>query len=256
MLYDGARRFLRQANVAMREGQVERAHNTLRRAELIIAHLDGILDFDQGEVAERLHAIYQFCLAHLNAAARPGRRQARRGQRAAGRAARGVGPGCRGDRPRVSGRKAGGERAFVSEQPALGPYEAIHEHAELELELVGRGETERLAALGERWDAADPRPAGPPARRCRAAAATGPADPRTHSHRAGPPARVAAGGDRHERARQARGRRLCGPAAPSLSLGSPCLMEIGAPARESGRATLATSGWVVARRSVWLAINR
>jgi flagellar secretion chaperone FliS len=68
MLYDGARRFLRQANVAMREGQVERAHNTLRRAELIIAHLDGILDFQQGEVADRLHAIYQFCLAHLNSA--------------------------------------------------------------------------------------------------------------------------------------------------------------------------------------------
>jgi flagellar secretion chaperone FliS len=68
MLYDGARRFLRQANVAMREGQVERAHNTLRRAELIIAHLDGILDFQQGEVADRLHAIYQFCLAHLNTA--------------------------------------------------------------------------------------------------------------------------------------------------------------------------------------------
>ncbi|HEY5288073.1 MAG TPA: flagellar export chaperone FliS [Solirubrobacteraceae bacterium] len=68
MLYDGARRFLRQANVAMREGQVERAHNMLRRAELIVAHLDGILDFEQGEVAERLHAIYQFCLAHLNRA--------------------------------------------------------------------------------------------------------------------------------------------------------------------------------------------
>lgn len=70
MLYDGARRFLRQANVAMREGQVERSHNTLRRAELIIAHLDGVLDFDQGEIPERLHAIYQFCLAHLNAARR------------------------------------------------------------------------------------------------------------------------------------------------------------------------------------------
>ena len=49
MLYDGARRFLRQANVAMREGQVERAHNTLRRAELIIVHLDGILDFNKGK---------------------------------------------------------------------------------------------------------------------------------------------------------------------------------------------------------------
>lgn len=70
MLYDGARRFLRQANVAMREGQIERTHNTLRRAELIIAHLDGILDFDQGEIPQRLHAIYQFCLAHLNTARR------------------------------------------------------------------------------------------------------------------------------------------------------------------------------------------
>ena len=35
---------------------------------------------------------------------------------------------------------------------ALRPYEALHEHAELELELVGRGETERLAELAERWE--------------------------------------------------------------------------------------------------------
>jgi flagellar protein FliS len=68
MLYDGARRFLRQASIAMREGEVERAHNTLRRAELIVAHLDVILDYEQGQISERLHAIYQFCLAHLNSA--------------------------------------------------------------------------------------------------------------------------------------------------------------------------------------------
>lgn len=68
MLYDGARRFLRQANMAMCEGEVERAHNTLRRAELIVAHLDGILDYEQGQISDRLHAIYQFCLAHLNSA--------------------------------------------------------------------------------------------------------------------------------------------------------------------------------------------
>jgi flagellar protein FliS len=66
MLYDGARRFLRQAGIAMREGEVERAHNTLRRAELIIGHLDGVLDFEQGQISEHLHSIYQFCLAHLN----------------------------------------------------------------------------------------------------------------------------------------------------------------------------------------------
>ncbi len=31
-------------------------------------------------------------------------------------------------------------------------YEEIHEHAELELELAGRGDVELLAALGARWD--------------------------------------------------------------------------------------------------------
>jgi hypothetical protein len=36
-------------------------------------------------------------------------------------------------------------------QVSLRPYEAIHKHAELELELAGRGEIERLAAMGERW---------------------------------------------------------------------------------------------------------
>ncbi len=68
MLYDGARRFLRQAAAAMRAREVERCHNTLRRAELIIAHLDGTLDYDQGQLPERLHALYSFCLYHLNQA--------------------------------------------------------------------------------------------------------------------------------------------------------------------------------------------
>jgi len=66
MLYDAARRFLRQASIAMDEGEVERAHNMLRRAELIVGQLDGTLDREQGQVSERLHSIYQFCLAHLN----------------------------------------------------------------------------------------------------------------------------------------------------------------------------------------------
>jgi len=69
ILYDGARRYLRQAAEAMEASEIERAHNTLRRAETIIAHLDGVLDHEQGgELAQRLHAIYQFCLAHLGRA--------------------------------------------------------------------------------------------------------------------------------------------------------------------------------------------
>jgi flagellar protein FliS len=69
MLYDGARRFLRQAADAMRAREVERAHNKLRQAEQIVAHLDGVLDYEQGAaLAEQLHAIYQFCLTHLDGA--------------------------------------------------------------------------------------------------------------------------------------------------------------------------------------------
>ncbi len=69
MLYDGARRFLRQAGAAMQAKEIERAHNALRRAELIVAHLDGVLDDDQdAALAGRLHSIYGFCLAHLNRA--------------------------------------------------------------------------------------------------------------------------------------------------------------------------------------------
>jgi flagellar protein FliS len=68
MLYDGARRFLRQGAVAMRAGEIERAHNTLRRGERIIGYLDGTLDFEQGELPRLLHANYAFCLAHLNTA--------------------------------------------------------------------------------------------------------------------------------------------------------------------------------------------
>jgi flagellar secretion chaperone FliS len=68
LLYDGARRFMRQAVVAMGNGEIERTHTALRDAERIISHLDGTLDFEQGEVAHRLHAIYQFYLSHLRAA--------------------------------------------------------------------------------------------------------------------------------------------------------------------------------------------
>jgi flagellar secretion chaperone FliS len=69
MLYDSARRFLRQAAEAMRAHEVERAHNKLRQAEQIVAHLDWVLDYEQGaELSEQLHALYNFCLTHLNRA--------------------------------------------------------------------------------------------------------------------------------------------------------------------------------------------
>jgi flagellar protein FliS len=65
MLYDGARRFLHQAAAAMRDGDVPTAHERLRRAERIVEHLDATLDLSQGDIAERLEAIYAFCLEQL-----------------------------------------------------------------------------------------------------------------------------------------------------------------------------------------------
>ena len=69
MLYDGARRFLSQATVAMGAGDIPAAHNKLTRAENIIRHLRNTLDMEQGgQIAERLQAIYTFSLSHLREA--------------------------------------------------------------------------------------------------------------------------------------------------------------------------------------------
>lgn len=68
MLYDGARRFLHQASIAMGEGEIVAAHNKLTRAEDIIRHLRRTLDLTQGEVAHNLESIYTFALRHLREA--------------------------------------------------------------------------------------------------------------------------------------------------------------------------------------------
>jgi flagellar protein FliS len=69
MLYDGAFRFLSQASAAMTERQFELAHNKLRRAEMIIGHLQASLDYDNGgDIAPRLYRIYVFCTRHLSQA--------------------------------------------------------------------------------------------------------------------------------------------------------------------------------------------
>jgi flagellar protein FliS len=68
MLYDGAHRFLYQAAAAMRAGNIELTHTKLRRGENIIVHLRETLDLSQGDVAERLAAIYEFFLRHLGEA--------------------------------------------------------------------------------------------------------------------------------------------------------------------------------------------
>jgi flagellar protein FliS len=68
MLYDGARRFLHQAAVAVDQKQIEATHVKLRRAEDIIIHLRQTLDMEQGEVAARLQSIYLYCERELRQA--------------------------------------------------------------------------------------------------------------------------------------------------------------------------------------------
>jgi flagellar protein FliS len=65
MLYDGAGRFLRQAEGSMVEGSWLQAGEKLSRAEAIIDELLATLDMNAGEIAERLQAIYIFCKTRL-----------------------------------------------------------------------------------------------------------------------------------------------------------------------------------------------
>ena len=65
MLYDGAVRFLRQAEIAMGEGAWLHSFEKLSRVEAIIDELLATLDMDAGEIAERLQAIYVFCKTRL-----------------------------------------------------------------------------------------------------------------------------------------------------------------------------------------------
>ncbi|HKN93320.1 MAG TPA: flagellar export chaperone FliS [Thermoleophilaceae bacterium] len=66
MLYDGIRRFLYQAAVAMREGNIESTNNRLQRAEAIIDELNATLDMSAGgEVASNLRSLYVFSKRHL-----------------------------------------------------------------------------------------------------------------------------------------------------------------------------------------------
>jgi flagellar protein FliS len=67
-LYDGARRFLYQASVAMTDKDVATAHFKQKRTEDIIRHLRDTLDMEQGELPQRLHALYTFWLEHLRKA--------------------------------------------------------------------------------------------------------------------------------------------------------------------------------------------
>ena len=61
MLYDGAGRFLRQAEIAAEEGSWSHAFDRIEKAEAIVDELLVTLDKEAGEIADRLQGIYVFC---------------------------------------------------------------------------------------------------------------------------------------------------------------------------------------------------
>jgi flagellar secretion chaperone FliS len=65
MLYDGAGRFLLQAQAAADEGSWLHCADRIGKAEAIVDELLITLDLEAGQVAERLQAIYVFCKRHL-----------------------------------------------------------------------------------------------------------------------------------------------------------------------------------------------
>lgn len=69
MLYDGALRFLNQAQPAMRAKNYEAQSRFINKAQAIIAHLRATLDLNAGgEVAETLSAFYVYAFDTLTLA--------------------------------------------------------------------------------------------------------------------------------------------------------------------------------------------
>jgi flagellar protein FliS len=60
MLYDGINRFLLQAAIGMRDGNVALTNTKLQRAEAIVDELIATLDHSAGEIADKLNAIYLY----------------------------------------------------------------------------------------------------------------------------------------------------------------------------------------------------
>lgn len=65
MLYEGAMRFIRQAQEAVAAKRYDQTSYYLGRAQDILSELMVTLNFDAGEVAHNLYALYDFMYRHL-----------------------------------------------------------------------------------------------------------------------------------------------------------------------------------------------
>jgi len=66
MLYDGALKFLRQADEAMEKKDLFKQNDAIQRVQKIVAELMSCLDFNHGgEIAQNLFALYSFVYNQL-----------------------------------------------------------------------------------------------------------------------------------------------------------------------------------------------
>ena len=65
MLYDGAIQSLVQANALIQRGDIQAKAQQITRATNIISELSGVLDLEQGEVAQNLDGIYGYARKQL-----------------------------------------------------------------------------------------------------------------------------------------------------------------------------------------------
>ncbi len=60
MLYDGARKFISRAIRSLKDGDIQEANNNLLRAQEIVSELMSGINFEAGELADGLFAIYEY----------------------------------------------------------------------------------------------------------------------------------------------------------------------------------------------------
>lgn len=65
MLYDGARKFIKQAITSLQDGDMQSAHDNLIRSQNIVAELMSGINFEAGEIADNLFQLYQFMHSRL-----------------------------------------------------------------------------------------------------------------------------------------------------------------------------------------------
>ncbi|MEA3423538.1 MAG: flagellar export chaperone FliS [Bacillota bacterium] len=65
MLYEGAIKFCRLAEMAINENNIERRNENLKKAQDIITELQVTLNHDAGEIAEKLEMLYSYMNSEL-----------------------------------------------------------------------------------------------------------------------------------------------------------------------------------------------